>query len=89
IKQKLQPDVPTDIIPSAGKKGGKNKKRQVTNSDELINPGIQESNSVNIDVQISALEVGGSSIPCNSRITIDNIIMSRILAPISQFTNSS
>ncbi|CAG8596958.1 29_t:CDS:2, partial [Racocetra fulgida] len=77
-------------------KGSKNKKRQVTNSDELINSGIQESNSVNIDVQISALEVlktlftvGGSSIPCNSRITIDNIIMSRILAPISQFTNSS
>ncbi|CAG8702078.1 17382_t:CDS:2, partial [Racocetra persica] len=51
IKQKLQRDVLADIIPSARKKGGKNKKRQVTNSDDLINSGIQESNSVNIDVQ--------------------------------------
>ncbi|CAG8668196.1 8045_t:CDS:10, partial [Cetraspora pellucida] len=96
IKQKPQRDVLADIIPSAGKRGGKNKKRQITDSDELINSGIQESNSVNVDVQISALEVlktlstvGGSLIPCNSRTTIDNIIMSQILAPFSQFTNTS
>ncbi|RIB13327.1 rRNA processing/ribosome biogenesis-domain-containing protein [Gigaspora rosea] len=96
IKQKPQRDVLTDIISNTGKKGGKNKKRQITNSDELINSGIQEFNNVNVDVQISALEVlktllmvDGSSIPYNIRSTIDNIILSRILAPFSQLTNSS
>ncbi|CAG8524494.1 5403_t:CDS:10, partial [Dentiscutata heterogama] len=94
LKQKPQCDVLTSIVSSTGKKGGKNKKRQITNSDELINSGIQEFN--NVDVQISALEVlktllmvGGSSIPYNSRSTIDNIILSRILAPFSQLINSS
>ncbi|KAF0478842.1 ribosome biogenesis protein rix1 [Gigaspora margarita] len=96
IKQKPQRDVLTDVISNTGKKGGKNKKRKITNSDELINSGIQEFNNVNVDVQISALEVlktllmvDGSSIPYNIRSTIDNIILSRILAPFSQLTNSS
>ncbi|GES91308.1 proline-, glutamic acid- and leucine-rich protein 1 [Rhizophagus clarus] len=88
IIQKSQYDVSINTTVSTNnKKSGKKKEStQITNSDALVSSSGIIYLQTNSDVQCSALEVlkillktCGSSISSNKRLSLDNILLSRIL----------
>ncbi|RIA82132.1 rRNA processing/ribosome biogenesis-domain-containing protein [Glomus cerebriforme] len=100
IIQKSQYDISINTTAStSNKKSGKKKElsSQITNSDALVNPSGIIYSQTNSDVQCSALEVlknylkkCGASISSNTRSSLDNVLLSRILSQnISSTYNSS